>query len=57
MEETECLLRKATSNKRLQESVKKMKNGSKDDFFGIWADKKQGVHAYMLDMRRGEIGI
>jgi len=30
-----------------------MKNGSKDDFFGIWADKKQDIHAYMRDKGEG----
>jgi hypothetical protein len=30
-----------------------LKDRSKDDFFGVWADKKQDVHAYMRDMRQG----
>jgi len=53
MDETEDLLRRVESDNQLQESVKALKDCAKDDFFGIWADKKQDVYAYMRDIRQG----
>jgi len=53
MDKTEGLLRKAAKDKRLQESSKKLKDGSRDDFFGIWADYKQDASDYVRDMRQG----
>ncbi len=50
MDETENLLRKAENNNQAKEPLK---DCAKDEFFGIWADKQQDVHAYMRDLRQG----
>jgi len=47
------LLRRLANDKQLQESVNKVKDCSKDNFFGIWADKQQDIHAYMRAIRYG----
>jgi len=53
MDETEDLLRRVESDNQLQESVKALKDCLKDDFFGIWVDKKQDIHAYCRVKRQG----
>jgi hypothetical protein len=53
MDNAEDLLRKAANDKRRQESSKKLKDGSKDDFFGIWADYEHDASDYVRDMRQG----
>jgi len=53
MDNTEALLRKAANDKRQQKSGKKLKDSSKDDFFGIWVDYEHDASDYVRDMRQG----
>ena len=53
MDETEYLLSESPSIKMLQKAASKLKQGGKDNFFGIWTDKDLDASAYVRKIRQG----
>ncbi|MDQ7057997.1 MAG: hypothetical protein Q9N62_05980 [Ghiorsea sp.] len=53
MDEKEYSLNESQSTKRLQEAASELQQSSKDNFFGIWADKDLDASAYIRKIRQG----
>jgi len=53
MDEKEYSLNESQNTKRQQEAASELQQSSKDNFFGIWADKDLDASAYVRKIRQG----
>ena len=53
MDKKEDSLSESQNTKRLQEAASELQQSSKDNFFGIWADKDLNASVYIRKIRQG----